>query len=329
MSPLKTRKSRINFLNKLSPTKLKYYPRVSMATSVVGSSSVDGIKTWVVSPNNTLSSRSELRGGTGGPAECVRFNHNGQVLVGAGKSGVITLWHTNGTVLGELSRKQDTGKTIKTLSFSSGSRYLATGGMDAVVKVWDLKRREVIRSFRSHKTGVECVQFSKDADKYVASGDHDGTICLFNVLTGRLTSNLRDESASSTGGVQSLCFSTQHTNRLVSGYENGSIRIWDISTSSVVTTFEQAHRASATAVCFAPRSFSSNNNNEHQSFLSVGYDKQLNIYDGNSKAILHSMKADSPLSCCEYLSDGQRIVVGTTRGELLLYDIRKMSKNNN
>ena len=224
---------------------------------VIGSSAKDGIKTFLVDAHQTLQSRSELRGGTGGAAECVRFNHNGQVLVGAGTSGVITLWHTNGTVLGELSRKQDTGKTIKALSFSSGSRYLATGGVDTVVKVWDLKRREVIRSFKSHHAGIECVQFSKDADKYVASGDHSGTICLSNVLTGRLASTLRDDQVSSTGGVQSVSFSPHHRTRLASSYENGSIRIWDIGTSTLTTTFEHAHGATATSVCFASSSSSS------------------------------------------------------------------------
>jgi WD40 repeat protein len=104
-----------------------------MNDDVVGSSSTDGIKTSAVTSSGIISARSQLRGGTGGEAECVRFNHNGQVLVGAGKSGVITLWHTNGTVLGELSRKQDAGKTLRALSFSSGARYLATGGSDAVV----------------------------------------------------------------------------------------------------------------------------------------------------------------------------------------------------
>jgi protein NEDD1 len=282
--------------------------------TVIGSSSSDGIKTFVVSPSNsTITGRSELRGGTGGQAECVRFNHNGQVLVGAGKSGVITLWHTNGTVLGELSRNQDVGKTIKAMSFSSGSRYLATGGIDTVVKIWDLKRREVIRSFKSHTTGVECVQFSKDADKYVASGDHNGTICLFNVLTGKLLSKLKV----SPSGVQSISFTPQDKALLSSAYEDGSVHIWDINTSSITSKFSHAHGGTATGVCFLPSSSSQ--------LISVGYDKKINLYDARSKEISHSLKADSPLSCCEYFADGSdRVVVGTTRGELLIYDVRNM-----
>ena len=36
---------------------------------------------------------------------------------------------------------------INAVSFSSGSRYLACGGTDMIVKVWDLKKRSVIRKF--------------------------------------------------------------------------------------------------------------------------------------------------------------------------------------
>lgn len=36
---------------------------------------------------------------------------------------------------------------IASLCFSSGSRYLCTGGADRIVKVWDLKNKSLIRRF--------------------------------------------------------------------------------------------------------------------------------------------------------------------------------------
>ena len=60
----------------------------------LASSSEDGLKTWTYgAPGSSLSAsaiapRSQLRGGAGGAAQCARFNHNGQVLVGAGAAGV-------------------------------------------------------------------------------------------------------------------------------------------------------------------------------------------------------------------------------------------------
>ena len=320
-----------------------------MSSSVVGSSASDGIKTFSIS-TTSITPRSQLRGGTGGAAECVRFNHNGQVLVGAGTSGVITLWHTNGTVLGELSRKQDQGKTIRALSFSSGSRYLATGGDDAIVKVWDLKRREVIRTFRGHTSGVACVEFSKDADKYVASGDSSGNICLFNVLTGRLTTTFTSSptskstsistsiSTSTSTSVRSVSFSPFSRNILTSAHEDGVVRVWDIQSSSsslpsssltlnddptnsnaLVAEFQGAHDGAVTAICCSP--FSTD------ICVSVGNDKRLNVYDLRTKEVVRTARADTPLSCCEHFTDGNRVVVGTTRGELMIYDIRRMGQH--
>ena len=197
----------------------------------IASSAADGLKTWTYTGSPGARRSPEVAAARDcGAAQCARFNHNGQVIVGAGASGVITLWHTNGTVLGELVRNKDRGQPIHSLFFSSGSRYLATGGVDRVVKIWDLKRREIIRSFKSHKTAVSCVQFSKDADKFVASGALSGKVCVFNVLSGRLVNTLEPpetpevpKSASSMG-VQAVSFSPFRKSILAAAYNDGCAR---------------------------------------------------------------------------------------------------------
>jgi WD40 repeat protein len=41
-----------------------------------------------------------------------------------------------------------TQSEINALAFTGGSRYLATGGSDAIVSVWDLKKQECIRKLQ-------------------------------------------------------------------------------------------------------------------------------------------------------------------------------------
>ena len=52
---------------------------------IVATSGNDGVKTWSWR-NNNLYSRDHFNEESG--AQCLRFNHNGQVLVSAGENGV-------------------------------------------------------------------------------------------------------------------------------------------------------------------------------------------------------------------------------------------------
>lgn len=315
----------------------------SSSSSSPGSSSFGSSATPAVS---VLAPRSQLRGGTGGAAQCARFNHNGQVLVGAGAAGVITLWHTNGTVLGELARDKDRGHPIRALYFSSGSRYLATGGADRVVKIWDLKRREVIRSFKAHTTAVSCVQFSKDADKFVASGAASGKVCLFNVLSGRLVNTLAvpvfPSSSGATGvGVRAVSFSPFRKSILAAAYDDGCVRTWDVSVAanssssssststgssgskqqSLLHTFSGGHADASriSAVSYSPI--------DPNTLMSAGHDKTIRLYDTKLASMVGTLEADTALSCACFFPDGRRIVAGTVRGELLVFDARRMGSS--
>lgn len=101
---------------------------------------------------------------------CLRFNHNGKVVVTGGSDGKIVLNHIRGHCLGTLpiieppsssttassrtnnNSNEADGASIGALCFSSGSRYLVSGDDDGLLKIWDLKRKAPIRTFRDHRT---------------------------------------------------------------------------------------------------------------------------------------------------------------------------------
>ena len=100
---------------------------------------------------------------------CLRFNHNGKVLVTGGSDGRIVLSHIRGHCLGTLpalprrssttvvksisssSSSSDETTGITSLCFSSGSRYLCSGDEGGLLKIWDLKKKQPIRTFRNHR----------------------------------------------------------------------------------------------------------------------------------------------------------------------------------
>jgi katanin p80 WD40 repeat-containing subunit B1 len=53
--------------------------------------------------------------------------------------------------------------------------YLATGSLDTNVKVWDLRGKDCIRTFKGHTKGINHLSFSPDG-RWIASGSEDGTV---------------------------------------------------------------------------------------------------------------------------------------------------------
>jgi WD40 repeat protein len=103
------------------------------------------------------------------------------------------------------------------LAFSTDGRFLATAG-DAV-KVWDVASGAEVHSFKDTPTWA--VTFSPDG-KRLATGHHDGTVGLWDLVAGKKQRTLRGHSAP----VQSVRF-TPDGRTLVSSGPDGTVRVWD------------------------------------------------------------------------------------------------------
>jgi WD40 repeat protein len=58
---------------------------------------------------------------------------------------------------------------VNSLQFSSGSRFLVTGGADGYARVWDLKTQEVKQSYHVSASPVTSVAFSGFKDDYIVA----------------------------------------------------------------------------------------------------------------------------------------------------------------
>ncbi|KAL5097663.1 hypothetical protein RYX36_001990 [Vicia faba] len=71
-------------------------------------------------------------------------------------------------------------RQILTLAASSDGRYLATGGLDRHVHIWDTRTREHLQAFPGHRGPVSSLAF-RDGSTELFSGSFDRTVKIWNV----------------------------------------------------------------------------------------------------------------------------------------------------
>ncbi|KAF8921532.1 WD40-repeat-containing domain protein [Mucidula mucida] len=135
---------------------------------------------------------------------------------------------------------------------------LITGSMDSTLKVWDWRRGKLIRTLTGHTAGVVCLNFDANV---LASGSVDSTIKVWNLRTGGAftlrghsdwvnTVQLWDGQNATTLATSSAPRAQEMFDApgseapqidvgkmLFSGSDDGSIRLWDLTSRTCVRMF--------------------------------------------------------------------------------------------
>ncbi|RHY33187.1 hypothetical protein DYB32_006192 [Aphanomyces invadans] len=74
----------------------------------------------------------------------------------------------------------DHKKTILALAVSSDSKFLASGGVDKILRVWDVASNELLESFKGHRDAISSLAFRKKAHM-LFSGSYDRTVKHWNL----------------------------------------------------------------------------------------------------------------------------------------------------
>lgn len=110
---------------------------------------------------------------------------------------------------------------IVTVATSQG--HVVSAGEDGTVRLWDLDKRDLIRTFRGHTGWVFAVAMSADGQT-VASAGEDRLIRLWRTGTGEQIGIL----AGHTRRIRSIAFADER-GMIVSGAEDGHVYVWDLA----------------------------------------------------------------------------------------------------
>ncbi|XP_043569214.1 protein NEDD1 isoform X3 [Chiloscyllium plagiosum] len=202
------------------------------------------------------------------------------------------------------------GKKQTCLSLNSNSKCFVSGGLDNTVNIWDIKSKRSHRTLKDHKDEVSSVCFNWN-DYYIASGSRSGDIIVHSVTTNISSAPF---GHGKTQPVQNLKYSIFKKALLGSVHDSGAVTLWDVNTQQPYHTFENAHKAPASGLCFSPVN--------DLLFATVGLDKKINCYDTSSKMLLRTISVEAPLTAIDFMTDGATLAVGSIRGKIYVYDLR-------
>lgn len=157
------------------------------------------------------------------------------------------------------------------------------GNSTGILDLYDFKsntatgRKKSIVAVNESSAPINSLSWSKN-DRLVACGTSDGILVLFNTITSKFSKNMvslthRKQSLSSP--CLDVSFSFFNPVNVASGYEDGTVVVWNTTKEVGHLEFFKAHDQACTGVVLSPIN--------NTLAASGGIDAKLNIYDLNAK----------------------------------------------
>jgi RNA polymerase sigma factor (sigma-70 family) len=147
-------------------------------------------------------------------------------------------------VLVRLGSTRLRGESSQAVAFSPNGQWLASGGWDKHIRLWDPKTGKEVRTLLGPERGVSAVAFSADS-KLLAGTGVDKVVYLWDPATGKEVGRLEGFP----GDLKALAFAPKG-NLLVTG-DGESVRLWDAAEKRLLHTLEAQKADKACSNCFS------------------------------------------------------------------------------
>lgn len=113
-------------------------------------------------------------------------------------------------------------KHVSALAVSSDGRYLATGGLDRHIHLWDTRTREHIQAFHGHKGPISCLAF-RQGTAQLFSGSFDRQVKLWNAEDRTHMDTLHGHQS------EIVSIDCLHKERILTAGRDRTIQLWKVA----------------------------------------------------------------------------------------------------
>ncbi|KXH38154.1 WD repeat domain-containing protein [Colletotrichum simmondsii] len=195
----------------------------------------------------------------------------------------------DGTIEAKLTRSlKPHGTPVVVLAVDRTSTLLATGGTDGAIKVWDIAGGYVTHTFRGPSVLVSALHFFEVAARSNEDGSKKGKKATQTEETTSTTTNWR----------------------LVSGSQDGKVRVWDLHKRAAVASLD-SHVSNVQGLDYSP---------EQQAIVSASRDKTIIWWDARSWKIRKVVPCLELVEAVGFVDGGRLTYSAGAKGCLRIWD---------
>lgn len=242
--------------------------------------------------------------------EWLGFSGDGRSLFSGGPGGegqpnTVIRWDLDsGNAAATLTVPPWEGNYDKAVAVAADGKTLATAG--TVLTFWDAVSGAKLREISLANGPVTCLAFSPGG-RQIAGGGRGKTLYVWDVATGAEQRALKGHHS----WVECVAFS-RDAKLLASGGQDRMVRLWDAETGQELTAAD-GHSALITGVALS---------SDGKTAVTGSWDGTVRWWETATGKPIRDVRLPAGVKCCGVTtsSDGQRVAVGATSGDLIVLD---------
>lgn len=181
---------------------------------------------------------------------------------------------------------------VTSVKIASNVRFVASGGAEGELRIWELKTREMATHLKEHGSRITEVQLFPN-DQYAISCSRDRCLLTWDLRTEKRLTSHREKH----GGINCLSVMSNQTTVITAGQEK-TLTYWDLRLADPVATVELDEEVMS--VSLSP---------DDRYLATAGTGQVVKVWDVDSRRVVSSGTGHSrPVQKVAFSPDGKQVV---------------------